>query len=80
MKSHFSLALSLALAVALCFSGVLTFAQEVTGNIVGTITDPTGAPMPGADVTATDTQRGTTWKAKTVATGEYSLLCLPIST
>ena len=80
MKSQSLLALSLALAVALCFAGALTFAQEVTGNIVGTITDPSGAPMAGADVTATDTLRGTTWKAKTDTGGDFSILRLPIGT
>jgi len=54
------------------------WAQEVTGSIVGTITDPSGAPIKGATVTATDTNRGTLWSAKTNDTGAYSLLRLPI--
>jgi Carboxypeptidase regulatory-like domain len=52
--------------------------QEVTANIVGTITDPSGAPIKGADVVATDTDRGTTFKAQTNDTGDYNLLRLPI--
>ena len=54
--------------------------QEVTANIVGTITDPTGAPLAGAEVTATDTERGTTWKVTTNETGSYSILRLPVGT
>ena len=52
--------------------------QEVTAAIVGTVTDPSGAPVAGAAVTATDTERGTVWTAKTNDTGAYNLLRLPI--
>ncbi len=54
------------------------FAQEVTAGIVGTVTDPSGAPIVGAAVVATDTERGTTWKAETNDTGSYNLLRLPV--
>ena len=39
-----------ALLIALCFSA-LAFGQETTGNIEGTIKDPTGAVVPNATVT-----------------------------
>ena len=52
--------------------------QEVTAAIVGTVTDPSGAPVAGAAVTATDTERGTVWTAKTNDTGAYNLLRLPV--
>src|SRR5271169_2827343 len=52
--------------------------QEVTAAIVGTVTDPSGAPVKGASVTATDTERGTAWTAETNDTGSYNLLRLPI--
>src|SRR5581483_2227911 len=73
----------LSLAVLFSFALVLAgthvaWGQEVTGSIVGTITDPSGAPINGASVTATDTNRGTLWSAKTNDTGAYSLLRLPI--
>lgn len=45
------------------------FGQDVTAAIVGTVTDPTGAPVSGAAVVATDTERGTVWKAQTNDTG-----------
>jgi hypothetical protein len=52
--------------------------QEVTAAIVGTVTDPSGAPVKGATVTATDTERGTAWTAQSNDTGAYNLLRLPI--
>jgi hypothetical protein len=69
--------------VLLAFVGlvaVLTpaWGQEVTAAIVGTVTDPSGAPVKGAAVVATDTDRGTVWTAETNDTGSYNLLRLPI--
>lgn len=72
-----SLAVLLSLSFALTATEVV-WAQEVTGTIVGTITDPSGAPITGATVTATDTARGTLWTARTNDTGSYSILRLPI--
>ncbi|MGA8617608.1 MAG: carboxypeptidase-like regulatory domain-containing protein, partial [Candidatus Sulfotelmatobacter sp.] len=54
--------------------------QEVTAGIVGTVTDPSGAPVRGANVKATDTEKGTVWTAETNDTGSYNLLRLPIGT
>jgi hypothetical protein len=56
------------------------WAQEVTAAIVGTVVDPSGAPINGATVTATDTDRGIVWTAKTNDTGAYNLLRLPVGT
>src|SRR5579862_7244180 len=56
------------------------WSQEVTAAIVGTVTDPSGAPIKGATVTATDADRGTVWTAQTNESGSYNLLRLPIST
>jgi hypothetical protein len=52
--------------------------QEVTATIVGTVSDPSGAPIANADVVATDTERGTQWPAKTTDAGSYTILRLPI--
>jgi len=57
---------------------VPAWGQEVTAAIVGTVTDPSGAPIKGATVTATDTERGTVWTATTGDAGTYDLLRLPI--
>jgi hypothetical protein len=54
--------------------------QEVTASIVGTVTDPSGAPIKGATVVATDTERGTQWTAQTNDSGAYNLLRLPVGT
>ena len=53
--------------------------QEVTASIVGTVTDPSGAPLKGASVTATDADRGTVWTGQTNDSGGYNLLRLPFS-
>ena len=78
-RRTFSALLIVSLAVALAVMGSNARAQEVTASIVGTVTDPSGAPVSGATVTATDTERGTTSSDKTDETGTYHLLRLPIS-
>ena len=52
-------------------------AQEVTAAITGRVTDPSGAIIPGAKVTATDQNRGTEWPTQTNADGFYNLRSLP---
>jgi hypothetical protein len=51
----------------------MAWSQEVTANIVGTIKDPSGAPVPGATVIATDTARGTVYSTKTNDVGAYNI-------
>jgi outer membrane receptor protein involved in Fe transport len=47
------------------------FAQAVYGSIIGTVTDNTGAVVPGAKVTITDVGKGVSFSATTNATGYY---------
>ena len=54
------------------------FAQEATASITGKISDPSGAAVMGATITAKDMDRGTPWTAKTNAEGFYTLAQLPI--
>jgi hypothetical protein len=54
------------------------WAQEVTASIVGTVTDPSGAPINGANVTATDSDRGTVWSAKSNEAGTFNITRLPV--
>ena len=74
----------LTLATTLCILAGLSavtqtvWAQEVTASIVGTVTDPSGAPISGAEVTATDVDRGTVWPAKTSESGTYNISRLPV--
>src|SRR5215469_10454462 len=57
----------------------LAWAQEVTANVVGTITGPGGAPISGATVTATDNARGVVYTSKTNDVGAYTISRLPVS-
>src|SRR6266567_5653112 len=73
--STFALLVSLLLSLGLAPTA---WTQEVTAAIVGTVTDPSGAPVKDADVSATDTDRGTVWAAKTNDSGAYTLPRLPV--
>src|SRR5437868_10199262 len=73
MHRSISFAVVLLLFVAIVGSLAPLSAQEITAAIVGTVTDPSGAPISGAGVTATDTERGTVWTAKTNDAGVYNL-------
>jgi len=54
--------------------------QEVTAAIVGTVTDPSGAPIAGAAIVARDTERGTVWNAQSNGSGDFNIVRLPIGT
>ena len=53
-------------------------AQTVTGNITGTVTDPSGAIISGATVTATNSSTGIQTQATTNDSGVYTIRFLPI--
>jgi hypothetical protein len=59
-------------ALLLCFAPV-ALSQEVSASITGRISDPTGAAIVGAGVTAKDVQRGTVWPTQTNEEGIYAL-------
>src|SRR6476469_10139116 len=69
----------IALVATFCFT-VPAWGQEVTASIVGTVTDPSGAPISGADVKATSVDQGTSFTAKTNETGSYSITRIPVGT
>jgi hypothetical protein len=48
-------------------------AQVTTGSILGTVRDASGAVVPGATVTVTDTGKGTTTAKQTDTEGNYSV-------
>ncbi len=52
-------------------------AQEVTAAFTGQVTDPSGAAIVGAKVTAKDVERGTVWPTVTNGSGVYSLPRVP---
>jgi hypothetical protein len=49
------------------------FGQAVYGSIYGSVTDASGAVIPGATVTVTDEAKGTSVKVQTNATGDYTV-------
>jgi hypothetical protein len=80
MRKMQSLGLGLvvmALVALLCGADAV-WGQDVTATITGTVTDPSGAALAGATVTAKETDRGTIWTAQTNEAGIYSLLRIPI--
>jgi hypothetical protein len=56
------------------------WSADVTARIRGTVTDPSGAVVPNAELTATNIQTGVAYTAKTQSTGNYELLNLPVGT
>jgi len=66
--------------LAVLFLGLFAFAQNPEGAIVGTVTDPTGARIPGAKVTATAQGFAVSRTAQTNKMGEYRLEGLPPGT
>ncbi len=56
---------------------IFAYAQAVNGTIVGTITDETGAVVPGAQVTITETSTNASRSAATDGNGYFSFPDLP---
>lgn len=48
-----------------------TFGQAVSGSIFGTVTDQTGAVIPGVTVNIRDLDRGIDYRVKTISDGNY---------
>ena len=48
-----------------------TLAQKDTGSIVGTVKDSSGALIPDAKITVTETEKGTTFVTSSDTSGEY---------
>src|SRR5690242_3383204 len=63
---------------ALLLSLVPALGQEITGNIGGTVTDPTGAVVPNATVTAINTGTGLSRTTNTTSTGAFNLNALQV--
>jgi len=75
LKFGFCCLSALALVIATCLPA---FAQTITGSITGTVTDPTGAVVAGAKVTATNVLTGVATATVTNPNGIYSLHFLQI--
>src|SRR5579871_1936066 len=55
-------------------------AQQYSGTITGTVTDPSGAAVAAASVTATNNGTGSAYKATTSDGGVYVFAQLPVGT
>ncbi|MEZ5399943.1 MAG: TonB-dependent receptor [Bryobacteraceae bacterium] len=61
----------LRLAIAMAAVALSIHAQEVRASIIGTVTDSSGAPIPGVAVTVTNLARNVSVTAESNATGSY---------
>jgi Carboxypeptidase regulatory-like domain len=68
-----------AVALGLVVSGHVA-AQVISGDLVGTVLDKTGAVIPGARVEATKVDTGVKYQTTAGETGEYRIPNLPIGT
>jgi hypothetical protein len=77
-----STALCFFLLVLVAVTGAFqcAWSQEVTASITGTVTDPSGAAVVGAAVTATSQERGLTYPAVSNDSGLYRIAQLPVGT
>jgi hypothetical protein len=66
------------LGIAFFLASSHVWAQDVTGSIVGTVVDQTGAAISGASITAKDVNRGTTFTGKTDGSGNFRIERVPI--
>jgi hypothetical protein len=64
------------LLFCLAFASALTFAQTITATVTGTVSDPNGALVPGATVTATSQETGLSKTATTNDEGRYTITFL----
>jgi hypothetical protein len=62
----------------IAFAGFAAMAQEITGNIHGVISDPSGALVQSAAVTVVQVETGLTRMALTDHNGNYLLVELPV--
>src|SRR5215472_19332921 len=64
--------------VSLISAAVCGLAQVDTGNLVGTVRDPSGAVLSGVTVTATNVDTGASTVVKTEASGNFVITPLKI--
>src|SRR5260370_11246809 len=77
MKRHIQSIRVIFVALLLCF-GIALEAQTITGSVNGTVTDPTGAVIPNAKVTATNIDTGIETPSTTNSDGIYNVRFLQI--
>ena len=72
--------LTVGLALAFLIGAGSLLAQGNLGTITGTVTDPSGAAVPGAAVTATNSATGISTKVTSTSTGNYAIPLLQAGT
>lgn len=65
--------LSVSLLAVILATTSPVWGQQASGTITGTVSDPSGAAVANATVTARDVDRGTTWTTQTNSSGVYEL-------
>ncbi len=74
MKPRVHALCGLFLSLFCCFAA---FGQDISAKITGTVTDPSGATVPNAAVTAHEITKGVDYPGKTNGSGVYYLAPLP---
>lgn len=77
MKNGFASPTLGRILAGLALSAVLVLGQAIDGNLVGAVTDASGAAVPKSQVTATDKDTGVKYSAVTDGVGQYRLNHLP---
>jgi hypothetical protein len=80
MRQSIKVGLSLLLLFGLLGALETAWGQEVTASIVGSVVDPSGAPIKGAAVVARNTDQGVLYTAQTNDAGAFNLTHLPVGT
>jgi len=70
--------MQLKLAGLCLICAVAAFAQGDRGTITGTVSDPTGAVVPNANIQITNSDTSAVYKVATTNTGNYTLANLPV--
>ncbi len=71
--NHSTWSIAVLLIMLLAAGGIRLSAQAVSGSIVGTVTDSTGAVVPNATVVVTDVGKGTSQTVQSNASGNYTV-------
>jgi carboxypeptidase family protein/TonB-dependent receptor-like protein len=74
------LAAALLMLTTACLFGVTVLAQQYTGSVTGTVTDPSGAVVPNAQLRLVDEQKGFSFTAVSDSTGGYVIRAVPPGT
>jgi len=76
MNGRLFLRILVLLAAVGAISSTTLFGQAFYGSVVGTVTDPSGAALRGANITLTNTATGERRQAQSSDEGDYQFLNL----